>query len=82
MGVQSTLARKETCEKIFVNEEAAAAALSVSCSFLQKDRRTKRTIPFVKIGDRVVYDIARVREVLHARMEGGESPRGKGAKRK
>ncbi len=54
-----------------VTENQMAAAINMSVAFLRKDRRTKRLIPFYKIGDSVRYDLARVREVLIKREEGG-----------
>ena len=42
-------------QPILIDEIAAAEALGVSVHFLRKDRRTKRIIPFVKLGDAVRY---------------------------
>jgi hypothetical protein len=57
--------------RIAVDEVEAARAIGMSIHFLRKDRRTKRIIPFFKIGDCVRYDLARVREALIAAEEGG-----------
>ena len=59
--------------KIAVDETEAARAIGMSVHFLRKDRRTKRTIPFYRIGDCIRYDLERVREALVAAEEGGTS---------
>jgi hypothetical protein len=58
--------------KLLVDENEAAAMLGVSVSFMRKDRRTKRLIPFVKLGVRVLYSPERVQRALHALEEGGQ----------
>lgn len=50
--------------RIAVDETRCAEALSVSVAWLRKDRRTSRTIPFSRLGRRVLYDLDRVRAVL------------------
>lgn len=57
---------------IAVTEHEAAALLNMSVHFLRKDRRTKRRIPFYRIGDCIRYDMARVRQALAEFEEGGE----------
>lgn len=61
------------CSPIALTEKQTAAQLNVSVFWLRKDRRTKRTIPFYRIGDRVRYDLETVRQSLLARTEGGKS---------
>lgn len=61
---------------IAVDEAVAAAALGVSIHFLRKDRRTKRLFPFYRIGDRVLYNLDRVRATLFDMEEGGSAGRG------
>ncbi len=60
---------------IAVGEVEAAKAIGMSVFFLRKDRRTKRVIPYLKIGDRVVYCLDRVRAALLAMEEGGPAAR-------
>lgn len=55
---------------IAVDEATAAMAIGMSIHFLRNDRRTKRLIPFYRIGDCIRYDLARVREALAAMEEG------------
>ena len=57
--------------RIVVCETEAARAIGMSVHFLRKDRRGKRLIPFYRIGDRVLYDLERVRQALLALEEGG-----------
>lgn len=56
---------------IAVGEREAAEAIGISVFFLRKDRRTKRLIPFYRVGDRILYDLNRVRLVLLTLEEGG-----------
>jgi hypothetical protein len=58
-------------QPIGVDENAAALALNVSVSWLQKDRRGKRIVPFYKMGGHVRYNLERVRESLRAVECGG-----------
>jgi hypothetical protein len=57
--------------RIVVNEVETAKAIDMSVHFLRKDRRTKRLIPFYRIGDCIRYNLDRVRESLAALEEGG-----------
>lgn len=57
--------------RLAVDETEAAKAIGLSVHFLRKDRRTKKLIPFYRIGDRVLYNLDRVREALNALEEGG-----------
>ncbi len=57
--------------KIVLDESQMAKAIDMSVHFLRKDRRTRRLIPFYKIGGAVRYDIGRVREALKLLEEGG-----------
>lgn len=55
-----------------VDETAAAKQLGVTVSFLRKDRSKRRTIPFLKLGGKLVrYDIDRVRAALTQFEQGG-----------
>jgi hypothetical protein len=57
--------------RLAVDEAEAAKSIGLSVHFLRKDRRTKKLIPFYRIGDRVLYNLDRVREALGALEEGG-----------
>ena len=57
--------------RLTVDERAVAAATGLSVSFLRKDRRTKRLVPFSRVGDRCLYFLPRVRDALLALEEGG-----------
>jgi hypothetical protein len=64
--------------RLAVGEKEAAKALNMSVAWLRKDRRTKRIIPFFKLGDAVRYDLGRVRDAIAAIEEGGTAkPRSK-----
>jgi hypothetical protein len=54
-----------------LDEHGASRALGVSVHFLRKDRRTKREVPFFRIGDRVLYSYERLQAMVRARVEGG-----------
>ncbi len=59
-----------------LTETELAPLLRLSVGFLQRDRRERKLIPFVRIGDRVLYDPAVVGEALKGGLaEGGAAPR-------
>ena len=62
-------------ERIVIDERELAVALGMSVSFLRKDRRGRRLIPFFKIGDAIRYDRTRVREALIGLELGGNHGR-------
>ncbi len=47
-----------------VNEHVAAAYIGCSVHKLQKDRRTGNSIPFIKIGRSVRYDVDTLEEYV------------------
>jgi hypothetical protein len=67
--------------RLTLDEHAAAHVLGVSVYYLRKDRRTKRLIPFSRIGDRVVYRLERLQETVAALEEGGTPVRLRKARR-
>lgn len=60
----------------FVDTLVMARKLSVSPSFLQKDRKGARRIPFIQLGDRCLYEPAAVFEAVRAMSVGGGEPSG------
>ena len=58
-----------------VTDKALAPLLGVSVGFLQKDRREARRIPYIKLGDRCLYDIDEALSAVRALTVGG--PRGR-----
>ena len=65
---------------VAVDEREAAKMIGMSVFFLRKDRRTKRLIPFYRIGDRILYNPRRVFEALASLEEGGTSHKAGGKK--
>jgi hypothetical protein len=62
--------------RIAIGENDCAQAIGMSVPWLRKDRRTKRLIPYYRIGNRILYDLSRVKEALLHLEEGGNfSPR-------
>jgi hypothetical protein len=61
--------------RLFVDDEELAGLIGVSIHFLRKDRRTARRIPFVRLGDRILYDVERVRRAMLELEEGGPAPK-------
>lgn len=57
--------------RIAVDEFEVAAELGLSVFYLRKDRRTKKVIPFFRIGGSVRYNLESIRESLLAAQEGG-----------
>jgi prophage regulatory protein len=58
--------------RLLVTERELATSLGISVSWLQKDRAKRQLIPFVKIGDRVRYDLEEARQALKASSFGGK----------
>jgi len=58
-------------EPDYLDDVAQARKIGLSVSFLRKDRRTNRRIPFIRLEGRVLYDPKRVRDALLALEEGG-----------
>jgi len=54
-----------------VDDKAIAEVIGMSLPWVRKDRRTKRILPFFRLGGRVRYDVPTVRAALLARSEGG-----------
>jgi hypothetical protein len=67
-----------TTPRIGVDEIEMAAAIGMSVGWLRKDRRSKRLIPFFRLGDRVKYNPARVMEAMASLEEGGTRKRRNG----
>ena len=59
----------------YVPDRELARILPVSVGFLQKDRITAQRIPFVRLGDRCLYDVDEVFAALKALTVGGPRPR-------
>lgn len=64
-----------TSPQIAVDETACAQAIGMSVAWLRLDRRTKRIVPFYRLGGRIRYNLDRVREALAAVEEGGAQTR-------
>lgn len=56
---------------IGVDETTISKSINVSVSWLRKDRRTKRIVPFFRVGDLVRYNPETVSAAMQARTEGG-----------
>ena len=69
-----TLALNPSPSTVVLDEHQLAATLGMSVHWVRKDRRTKRLLPFYKIGDCVRYNSQRVFEALAAVEEGGAAP--------
>ena len=59
----------------FVTDRVLAPMLGVSVGFLQRDRREAQRIPFVRLGDRCLYDVPDALAAVKALSVGG--PRGR-----
>lgn len=58
-------------EPVTVTESELSELMSLSTTFLQRDRRGKRLLPFYKLGGAVRYDLGRVRQALLSMELGG-----------
>ena len=59
---------------VFVSDVDMARMLGVSPQFLQKDRVGPTRIPFVRLGDRCLYEPEVVLEAVRAMAVGGDQP--------
>jgi hypothetical protein len=59
---------------VFVSDADMARMLGVSPQFLQKDRVTAKRIPFVRLGDRCLYEPEVVLATVRAMATGGDQP--------
>jgi hypothetical protein len=55
----------------YVTDKELAPLLRVSAGFLQKDRITAQRIPFVRLGDRCLYDLDEALAAVKALSVGG-----------
>lgn len=60
---------------VLLTDAEIAPMLRVSVSFLRRDRVTRQSIPFVRIGDRCLYDPQAVLENVKAGTVGGRPAR-------
>jgi hypothetical protein len=58
-----------------VTDRVLAPVLGVSVGFLQKDRREAQIIPFIRLGDRCLYDMNEALAAVKARTVGGQRGR-------
>ncbi len=65
------MTEKTTLPVLAVSEFDCAKATGMSVSFLRKDRIGKQLIPYIKVGKRVLYDLAQVRCALRNMQTGG-----------
>lgn len=68
----TVMSTNQTIQPLAVDEYAIAQAIGMSVPWLRKDRRTKRLVPFYRIGKSIRYDIGRVRAALITLEEGGK----------
>jgi len=61
--------------RLGTERDVAGKLLPVSLSWLQKDRKGAQTIPFIRLGDRVLYDLDAVAAAVRTLSTGG--PRGR-----
>jgi len=79
-GGPAAAERPERIKPLLLSETELAPLIGMSLSFLRRDRRTARLIPFIKLGDRVLYDMDRVKEALRTLEVGGAKPQPRGRK--
>lgn len=65
--------------KVLVRDTDISVMIDVSVFWLQKDRTTAQIIPFIKLGDRVLYDPDEVLKAVRGLTRGG--PRGRRTRR-
>jgi hypothetical protein len=65
----------QTSTPRLVTDKELAPVLRVSVGYLQRDRRLAQIIPFVRLGDRCLYDMDAVLAAVRARTVGGQRGR-------
>lgn len=60
---------------LFVTDRELAPLIGVSVGFLQKDRREAQRIPFIRLGDRCLYDVQEALAAVKALTVGGTRSR-------
>lgn len=58
-----------------LTDKELAPLIRLSVAFLQRDRREAKRIPFVRIGDRILYDPAVVAQAIQSMAVGGQTSR-------
>lgn len=61
----------QTGRALFISDAELAPLLGVSVSFLQRDRREAQRIPFIRLGDRCLYDPEAALAAVKALTVGG-----------
>ena len=59
----------------YITDRELAPMIRVSAAYLQKDRRGPQRIPFIRLGDRCLYDLQEVLQSLKATTIGGQRGR-------
>ena len=54
-----------------IRDRDLAPMIGVSVAFLQRDRREAQRIPFLRVGDRCLYDVQAVFDALKQYQHGG-----------
>jgi len=68
---QKLTAAPSPTARIGLTEKELADMLGLSVAWLQRDRRTKRLLPFFRLGGSIRYSPERVRAALDRFQEGG-----------
>lgn len=79
MQVTTPKGQQQPATARLVTDTVIAPMIGVSVGFLQRDRREGKRIPYIKLGDRVLYDPDAVMEAVRALTIGG--PRGRRSRR-
>jgi hypothetical protein len=75
MKVTDEQSTPPTGEPLFVTDRKLAPLIGVSVGFLQKDRREAQRIPFIRLGDRCLYDVNEALAAIKALTVGGNRSR-------
>lgn len=71
MQVTASQQQADASQSRYVTDRELAPMLRVSVGFLQKDRITAQRIPFVRLGDRCLYDLQEALAAVKALTVGG-----------
>ncbi|MDL1863370.1 excisionase [Betaproteobacteria bacterium PRO7] len=65
------MADTEMLNRRRVDAQGVAEYLGLSRSFVEKDRTTRKILPFIRIGRKVIYDLDLIDQALAAYAQGG-----------
>jgi hypothetical protein len=67
----NALITRKSITRESLTDQEVAELVNMSVPWVRKDRRTKRILPFYRLGRSIRYDTDTVLKAMQSRMEGG-----------